>query len=458
MIKNIFTLKNFVIIGLSVTGESVYNFLKSISKNTICYDDNISKQKQFMINHPEAVICNINDIIWSKIDFIVISPGIHKNHYIYTIAKLHNISIISDIDLLYTYSSNSYFIGITGTNGKSTTTSLIAHIIKSNNIDFEFGGNIGTPALNLPINKPGYILELSSFQLELTNELRTNISILLNITKDHLDYHLSMENYINAKKRLLSNLTNKYNIIGIDNDITINLYQEIKNDLINSDIQIIPISSQTIIDNGISVIDYNIYDNYFDHKIIKLPINKHLQGVHNQQNIAASYAACKILQLKSDDIINSIASFIGLKHRMQYIGNINDIYFYNDSKATNSDAAIYSINALDNIYWLAGGIAKSGGIENLKHLFYKIKKAYLFGKDKNIFAQTLASSGVDFRVYDNIYDAFNNALNDAMNNKNDTPKNVLLAPSASSLDQFDNFENRGNVFIKLCESKILCSQ
>ncbi|MGL4226119.1 MAG: palindromic element RPE3 domain-containing protein, partial [Rickettsia sp.] len=255
-------------------------------------------------------------------------------------------------------------------------------------------------------------------------------------------------------------------------------------------IKLIPFSVTKIFESGVSIVDNKINDNFFDDisfelqrnsesfrqdkfqgepaKAVKIrehrltsqnslvsslmdyavPFNKNLQGIHNCENIAASYAVAKIMGVESTKILESLSSFQSLPHRMQYIGSINNINFYNDSKATNAISAMQSIKALDNIYWLAGGIPKEGGIEEVKPYFAKIKKAYFYGQAKKIFADT-ALGIVDFVICDDLEQAFELAYKDACSD-NAKVKNILLAPSCSSYDQFKNFEERGELFVKLC--------
>jgi UDP-N-acetylmuramoylalanine--D-glutamate ligase len=212
-------------------------------------------------------------------------------------------------------------------------------------------------------------------------------------------------------------------------------------------INLVPISTKEILAEGVSIVDSIIYDNIFDHRKIDFPDSKFLLGVHNKENIAASYAASRIVGVSPENIISCIKTFEGLPHRIQYIGSIGAINFYNDSKATNAEAASKSISSLDNIYWLAGGIAKDGGIQELQPLFHKIHKAYLFGQDKGLFAKTLKGQ-VEFQICHDLSEAFDAAYKDAargLTNK----ANILLAPACASYDQFKNYEERGRKFIEL---------
>ncbi|WP_316355063.1 UDP-N-acetylmuramoyl-L-alanine--D-glutamate ligase [Candidatus Trichorickettsia mobilis] len=502
--------KKIGIFGLNRTGIAAYAALTSTARQLICYDDNYDNCQKFQKIYPDSKIVDLAHHEWTQLDKILLSPGIPLSHPLVKIAKTNKITITSDIDLLFEEYHNADFIAVTGTNGKSTTTALIAHILQFAGIDYPAGGNLGNAALSLPSNKAGYVLELSSFQLELINSFSAKIAILLNITPDHLDRHLTMDNYINAKQKILLPIATDslcYRIIGVDNIITKNIYAQFKQRP-KSLMKIIPISATEQQPGGISVLENIIYDNIGDESvIIELPYLKSLQGAHNRENIAASYAACRLAKVKPEQIVQALSSFSGLPHRMQYIGSINNIRplsklasvskfegdgerktgaysdvredlstastyklvtkvefrkrsieVYNDSKATNAEAAIKSISTLDNIYWLAGGIAKSGGIEVIKPWFNRISKAYLFGQDKELFAKTLAGTTVNVRICEDLEEAVDAAFRDAIDAcstlDNKKQMNILLAPAASSYDQFLNFEQRGEMFIKFCTKKL----
>ncbi len=445
---NSHTKQKIGIFGLGKTGISVYEELQG-KCDVIVYDDLKANRDIFEELYTNNSIAALSDSRWQNLDKIVLSPGIPLTHKIVGIAKNFNIPIISDIDLLFEKSKNLNFIAVTGTNGKSTTTALISHILNGNGLDYPVAGNIGVPALQAKASKDGYILELSSFQLDLVKTFTAKIAVLLNITPDHLDRHQDMTGYIAAKSKIFDRMDkDSYAVINIDNDycreIFITLQQEQR-------IKLIPFSVTKILENGISVVDDKVKDNDISYK---LSFNKNLQGTHNYENIAASYAVAKIIGVESKKILESISSFQSLPHRMQYIGSINNISFYNDSKATNAISAVQSIKALDNIYWLAGGIPKEGGIEEIKPYFSKIKKAYFYGQAKEIFANT-AKNIVDFVICDNLEQAFDLAYKDAVGD-NAEVKNILLASSCSSYDQFKNFEERGELFMKL--SKRHCEE
>lgn len=441
--------KKIGIFGLSKTGATVYKSLKDIASSVICYDDSKQTRDLFAANYGSSDLAEMNDPRWQQLDEIIISPGMPSSHEIFNLAANNKIKITSDIDIFFAETNHAPHIAITGTNGKSTTTALITHIFNHNHLNYKAGGNIGIPVLDLPVNADGYVLELSSFQLDLISNFTPTIAVLLNITPDHLDRHGSMEEYIKAKKKIFANMDiNGYAIIGVDNDIT----REIARNFTYPP-KIVTISAFKEQQKGVAVIGNIIYDNIFEPVQITLTPNKYLQGSHNRENIAASYAASRLSNQSPESIAAAITSFKGLPHRIEYISSYQNIDFYNDSKATNADAAAKSLAIFDNIYWLAGGIAKEEGIEPLTPYFHKIKKAYLFGQDKEIFASTLKGK-VEFVICKDLQEAFDKALKDSLANNMDSAikKVILLAPAAASYDQFKNFEHRGKAFTELCHT------
>lgn len=441
--------KNIGIVGLGKTGIAAWKVLNKVAK-VICYDQAKSSRDAFTKIYEGDSLVSLSDMQWQNLDKILLSPGIPLSHDIVTMANSYNIPITSDIDLLFEEvrlreAEAANFIGITGTNGKSSTTALTGHILQSCGFDYQVGGNIGFPVLAMRLDSKGYVLELSSFQLDLLNSFKAKIVVLLNITQDHLDRHNNMQGYIAAKKKIFDRIDkDSFAIISVDNEITKNISLELQKE---NRTNVVPISTYEILNKGVSICNNIIYDNIFEPITINFHNNNYLQGIHNQENIAASYAACRIIGARPEQIIAAIELFKGLPHRMQYVGTIQGISFYNDSKATNAIAASKSISSLDNIYWLAGGIAKEGGITELEPWFYKIRKAYLFGQDKYLFASFL-NGKVDYQICQDLTEAFNSAFRDAMEDMGGI-KNILLAPACASYDQFKNFEERGELFIKL---------
>lgn len=351
---------------------------------------------------------------WKRIDALVLSPGIPlthpKPHHVVELAKKHNKKIICDIELLYLDNSDySRFIGITGTNGKSTTTALIGHILKEAGYDVAVGGNLGTPALTLGKHKY-YVLEMSSYQLDLIDKTRFDVAVWINISPDHIDRHGDIEGYVKAKKHIFKN-GNETAIIGIDDPYSGAVADEIKD--------VIRISNKD-----------------------KLGDFPRLPGEHNRQNINAAYQAAKAVGVSDAKILASIATFPGLEHRIEQVAEINGVKFVNDSKATNADSTQHALAAFENIYWILGGVPKDGGISSLEKFFPRIKKAYLIGQATEEFAKTLEGK-VQYEKCGDMTNAVKKAAADAKNGV------VLLSPACASFDQFKNFEERGAFFKKL---------
>ncbi len=459
--------KKIGIFGLGKTGIASYEALYKVAQ-VICYDQNSVSREAFTKIYGDDKLVDLSDSRWQNLDKIVLSPGIPLSHEIVQLATANDILITSDIELLFDEVRGANFIAVTGTNGKSTTVSLIGYILQARGFNYPVGGNIGIPVLGMDLTAPGYVLEVSSFQLDLLQNFKAKIAILLNITQDHLDRHGSMENYIAAKQKVYDRLDkDSFAVISVDNEITKQLFEQLATE---NRTNLLPISTRKILATGVSVYHNMIYDNIASSLILPLANNKYLLGSHNQENIAASYAACRILGVRPEEIITAIMEFKGLPHRMQYIGTIysdiadfskrhylgdnnsNKVNFYNDSKATNADAASKSLASLDNIYWLAGGISKDAGIAELEPLFHKIRKAYLFGQAKEIFALTLEKK-VPYQICTDLTEAFNMAMRDIKVDESKI-KNILLAPACASFDQFKNFEERGELFIKLYNAAV----
>ncbi|MFN7038552.1 MAG: UDP-N-acetylmuramoyl-L-alanine--D-glutamate ligase [Alphaproteobacteria bacterium] len=454
--------KRVSVYGLGKTGAAAIRSLIAGGAQVIAWDDDPIKRANWLNNIiSENIIQNFDKILtdlssenWKKIDILLLTPGIPleypEPHPIVKFANSINCPIISDVELLYQTCFDCKYIGITGTNGKSTTTSLIGHIFKQNSYKCEIGGNIGIPVLELePLsNDAAYILEVSSYQLDMLKEVRFNTAILLNITPDHLEYHNNIENYTKAKMKIFANHQEGDSIIiSIDNDITFKVFNEIKE---STDAVIIPISTDQIIKGGVTVIENDLYDftdlNKSEPVIYKIDNTKNLAGKHNKENIAAAYAACLNYIQDPNSIISGINSFRGLAHRMEFLGEINNMRFINDSKATNADAAEKALLTYDNIYWIIGGLSKEGGISDLKKYFTKIKHAFLIGQAQDEFAKTLDGS-VQFTKSGNLEQAFKDAV--SLAEKDNNTANILLSPACASWDQWQSFEARGEGFRKL---------
>lgn len=435
--------KKIGIFGLGLTGCSAFSALDEIAQTILCWDDSQVNRDKFISQFGSSPLMDITEKAWQSLDKIIISPGVPPGHGIYSLIKQHNILISSDIELFIEENPKSKIIAITGTNGKSTTTALIGHILHESGLDYHFGGNIGLPVLMLPQKAEGYVLELSSFQIDLLHNFNPFISILLNITEDHLDRYGTFEEYSKSKFRAFEGGGIK--IIGIDSDKSQEFYKSLRR---KGERKLIPITTNSS-DEGVSCNAGKLTDTFFNHDSYTIPELRYLSGKHNQENIAASFAACRALGVAPLEIIKHISSFTWLKHRMQYLGTKNNISFYNDSKATNATSAACSLISLSNIFWLAGGIFKEKSLSPIDFALKNVTKAYLFGKDKLLFAKYLENK-VEYRICMNMSEAFEYAVKEAQMIKENS--NILLAPACASYDQFKNFEDRGNQFIELYDT------
>jgi len=425
--------KFVAIIGLGKSGASAVRFFTEQNYKIYLFDDNPSSLEAYKAN-PNCIIQNPENWDFSKIESVIFSPGIPhllpKPHKIAELARQNNVEIICDIEVLWRYKpENSKIIAITGTNGKSTTTALIHHILKQNNLPAEIGGNFGIPALDLDLKTDGkiFVIETSSFQLDLLNDAIFDVAVFLNLTPDHLERYQTMQNYLLSKQRVFKGQgADCTSIICIDDEYTKQAGKWCDDNLTSKKFY------------------YSVKD-----ETLKNEQFQYLQGEHNRQNILAAYYATKQFGLSDEQIISAIKTFKGLKHRANIIFENEFIRFVNDSKATNADATEPALKTFENIFWLAGGVAKSGGIESLTKYFPKIKKAYFYGQDGKSFAETFSKAGYQNFVYlEKFEQAFKASSQDAINSgkQNNFQACVLLSPCCASFDEFKNFEHRGEVF------------
>jgi UDP-N-acetylmuramoylalanine--D-glutamate ligase len=397
----------------------------------------------------DLYLCN-----WRELTSLVLSPGVALHHpaphRVVSLARAAGCEVIGDIELLARCMRESAYVGITGTNGKSTTTALIGHIFKTSGREAEVGGNIGHPALELrPLGANGtYVLEMSSYQLELTFSITFDIAVLLNITPDHLDRHGGMAGYVAAKRLIFHRQTRpRTAVVGIDDPHSAKIFEELK----AADEQVvIPISSTRKVDGGIYALDGTLYDSAFagggarDHvAVADLAAFRTLPGTHNAQNAAAAYAACVAAGIDPSVAVACLRSFPGLPHRQETIAVIDGIAYINDSKATNADAAAKALACYPRVYWIAGGRAKEGGIKAAEPYFGRVRRAFLIGEAAPAFAEALAGKAAAVRSGD-LASAVAAAREAALAEGEGGV--VLLSPACASFDQFANFEARGDAF------------
>jgi UDP-N-acetylmuramoylalanine--D-glutamate ligase len=444
--------KDWGVYGLARSGLAVAAAIKAGGGRAIAFDDDEKKRKA--AEDVGAQIAPFEDWPWDTLAAVVLSPGIPLTHPaphpVVLRAKEAGVPVIGDIELfmreLAAQTDRPRLIAITGTNGKSTTTALTAHLLRSAGLKVQMGGNIGRAVFDLdPLPGTGiYVLELSSFQIDLAPSLAPNVAVLLNITPDHLDRHGTMANYIAVKKRIFAKLGRSGTaVIGVDDIPGSQLCTSVSANGIG---RIVPIAIGKAIDRGVTVIDGLLYDRCQSPalEILDLRRARALPGAHNWQNAAAAYAAARALTSDVQALTRGFLNFPGLPHRMEDVGRIGAVRCVNDSKATNADAAARALVCYDGVYWIAGGVPKAGGIESLEPHFSRIAHAYLIGEAAPQFAKTLAGK-VAVSLARDLAQALDLALKDAA--ASDAPEPViLLSPACASFDQFCDYEDRGERF------------
>ena len=430
------------IYGLNKSGLSLINHLSKTSESFIAWDDNEKRRQKISLTFKDIVFKHPEDLNLSKVKEAFITPGISLNDKKILRLRDKKINLYRDLEFYSKLLSNQEVIAITGTNGKSTTTKLIGDVIKSNKLNCFVGGNIGRPLVdfkNINDDSNYHVIELSSFQLESAPSFFSHISILLNISHDHLDRYHTIDNYIHAKEKILNNNKENYNIISTDDDYCRDIFCS-SNHLNN-----IPISTSKPIKKGVFFIDDKIYDQYFfDKRITTInKISQSLTGKFNSQNILAAYTVSQILGLDVKIFLEIIGSFIGLPHRLERIINNNNLEVINNSKATNLDSTIKSISNYKNIYLIIGGQAKEKNFSSLINFKKNIIKCYIIGESSDFIYKQLNSS-IDSKKSLHLADALKEIFIEVRSSK--IKSTILFSPGCSSFDQFKNFEDRGNKF------------
>jgi UDP-N-acetylmuramoylalanine--D-glutamate ligase len=442
--------RQVAVLGLAKSGRAAAQSLAAGGAETLAWDDNAKARDALASTLPLHDLATAD---WRKIPALVLSPGIPHSfpepHPAVVRAREADAEIIGDIELLGRAQPDARYIGITGTNGKSTTTALIGHVLASAGQRVEIGGNLGTPALSLaPLGRDGsYVLEASSFQLELITSLAFDIAVLLNVTPDHLDRHGDMMGYVAAKRRIFARQDHKATaIIGVDDAICRDLCEELRRD---GPARVVPISVLQPVSGGVYVDQGWLVDalGAAPQRVLDLALAERLPGAHNWQNAAAAYAAARLCGVDPAAATAAICAFPGLAHRQELVGTIDGIRYINDSKATNADATEKALLCYPAIYWIAGGLPKAGGIISLAPHFSRVRHAFLIGRAIEEFAETLDGS-VPFTRCGDLATAL--AAASAQAGRERVPGAVvLLSPACASYDQFKNFEERGDTFRQL---------
>jgi UDP-N-acetylmuramoylalanine--D-glutamate ligase len=445
--------KRIAVFGLARTGLTAARALVAGGAEVACWDEKAPAQDAALAEG--LAVTDLNTADWSSFDALLLSPGVPlthpKPHWTVDRAKAAGVEIIGDVEVFARTVAATDPVGrpkvvaITGTNGKSTTTALLGHICREAGKDAQVGGNIGLGVLGLEAMHGGsiYVLELSSYQLDLTRSLKADAAALLNITPDHLDRHGGMDGYVAAKRRVFQNQgKGDTAVISVDDPHC----QAICTELLAANRRTIrPISAGRAISKGVYALNGMLYDATAERtmEVADLARAAALPGRHNWQNAAAAYAAAVALGIDSALVADALMSFPGLAHRMENIGQIGRVRFVNDSKATNADAARQAMAATPRFRWIAGGVSKAGGIEPLGDLFGRVAKAYLIGEAADDFARTLDGKA-PYALCGDLEAATALAFQDALASGEDEV--VLLSPACASFDQFADFEQRGDAF------------
>jgi len=417
--KNIFYKKKILIYGLGKSGLSAFKFLTKNNQITT-YDDKIKS--------------DIKKKIKNEFDYIIISPGIdiHKcslRHFL----KKNSEKIYTDLDIFYIHHKENYKITITGTNGKSTTAKILHDVLKDQKEDVRLAGNIGNPILleKKVTNKTIFVIEASSYQLEYSKLFKSNISLILNISRDHLERHKTINKYVNAKFKLIKNQSKK--------DFAI---LNTKNFYIKKKIESKKFLSKIIkIEDGI------------DNNFLKKINNQYFNSDGNKENLKFILEVVKILKLKKNLLIATLKKFKGLKYRQEIIFQSKKLTIINDSKATTFSSSVGSLKTLNNVHWILGGQAKKGDKLLLSKENCKNIKAYVFGNKKNFFISKLKKL-MKYESFLDLKSLVKKLSIEIKLDKNISHKTILFSPSAASFDSFKNFEERGEYFNQLVKKYI----
>lgn len=442
--------RTIAVFGLGGSGLATAQALVAGGAQVIADDDGAAgRAKAEAAGIPVA---SLKDANWSRFAALVLSPGVPlthpEPHWSVVKAQAAGIEIIGDIELFCrerrAHARHAPFIAITGTNGKSTTTALIAHLLQKGGRDVQLGGNIGTAILSLapPAGRRVHVVECSSYQIDLSPTLDPSIGVHLNLTPDHLDRHGSLDRYAAVKEQLIAGVeAGGTAVIGVDDAYS----SAIAERALGAGTHVVAVSVTRPLHDGIWRDGEEIVLSEGGKERFRLSLAgiPSLRGVHNAQNAAAAFAAARAAGLAPEVIAVAMRSFPGLAHRMEQVAQRGKVLFVNDSKATNADAAERALLTFRDIFWIAGGKAKSGGIAPLAPLFPRLAKAYLIGAAAEEFAQTLGD--VPHELCGTLDKAVAAAARDAQASGAEQPV-VLLSPACASFDQFPNFEVRGDAF------------
>ncbi len=445
--------KPVAVFGLGISGLASVAALKKADAEVIAWDDLETRREHARAKGAEIRKLEEGDL--SGYACLVLSPGIPLHypepHPVVLKAREAGIEIIGDLEILHRSNTGRKITGITGTNGKSTTTALAGHVLNNCGVKASVGGNIGKAALDLamPPKSGVFVLEISSFQMDLSPSFRPDTGILINISPDHIDRHGGVSEYIASKEQMFDR-EGGIAIIGVDDEQSREVFNRIR-EAGRMD-AVIPFSVSGKVERGVYAKEGRLIDDLDGGavEVGELAFSS-LQGIHNHQNICAVYCLARSLGIEPDSIMEAIGSFPGLAHRLQLVRTINGVAYVNDSKATNASASGYALACYKNIYWILGGRPKEGGLQGLEKYMERISHAFLTGEAMEAFASFLENHGVPHNFSQTLERAVQEAHQMAQSERGKPggTGTVLLSPACASFDQFSSFEERGKVFIGL---------
>ncbi len=447
--------KPVAVYGLGISGSATVAALVKSGAKVVAWDDIEGRRQK--AEKTGAEIRNLLEEDLSAFAYLVLSPGVPLHHPaphpIVRKAQEDSVEIIGDLEILHRSNHGRKVIGITGTNGKSTTTALVGHILNNCGIKSSVGGNIGKAVLDMtmPPKSGAFVLEISSFQMDLCPTFRPDIGVLINISPDHLDRHGSTPEYVASKERMFGKEDGTA-IIGIDDEESAAVLDRVRE---TGRMKTVPVGVFRKAEGGVYAHEGRLFDdlNGGGVEVGELDFST-LQGIHNHQNICAAYSVSRSMGLEPDAILEAIASFPGLAHRLQVVRTINGVAYVNDSKATNASATGYALACYKNIYWIVGGRPKEGGLKGLEKYLDRIRHAFLIGEAMEEFATFLNNHGIPHNFSQTLDRAVTEAHQMAQSERGRPggTGSILLSPACASYDQFANFEERGNAFVEIVEN------
>ncbi|MDJ0512410.1 MAG: UDP-N-acetylmuramoyl-L-alanine--D-glutamate ligase [Methyloceanibacter sp.] len=449
----IFAGRKLAVVGAGLSGLATARSLQEGGADVVMWDDKEAGRTQAV--EAGFAVEDLSDADFGAFAALVLAPGIPlthpEPHWSVRKARSAGIDVIGDVELFFRAREASCVdckvVAITGTNGKSTTTALTAHLLEQAGRDVALGGNIGTAVLDLPPFEAGrtYVLELSSYQIDLTPSLKPDTAALLNITPDHLDRHGSFEGYAGVKARVFAQLgPDATAVIGVDDEPCRAIAETL-----DGPYRVKHIAIGRPVQNGVWGADAILVEMEGGNEVARANLTGigSLRGAHNWQNAATAYALARSQGIEPDVLQEGLRTFGGLAHRMEQVAKAGRVLFVNDSKATNADAAGKALGSFDDIYWIVGGVAKDGGLAGLEPFFPRIARAYLIGEASNAFADQLGDA-IPHVACGTLDRAVAQAAEDASRSQAAEPV-VLLSPACASFDQYPNFVKRGDAFKQL---------